>query len=129
MVRLITLISISLTFLNNLHGQMGITPSSPNEWGPGNVQQLTLVGALIIAVGVLWRALSSKDEALVNATKMTTEALVTAATTSTELRHIIEESVKAKKDLSESIDLLRVSITRLPCVVLKDIVKEKGDGN
>jgi hypothetical protein len=78
---------------------------------------LTLSGALIVAVGVLWRALAKKDDAVLTATKTVTEALITASNSNRELRKVIEESVRANKEINSSIDELRASLAALPCIL------------
>lgn len=70
-------------------------------------ENLTLTGALIIAVGVLWRALTVKDAQLVESTKVVTAALSTSAASTAEFRKIIGDSVAAQVRLTESLDLLR----------------------
>ncbi len=62
-----------------------------------NYRDITLEGALVVAVGVLWRALSQKDAQiavkdaqLVKSTEVVTSALAASATSNAELRKIIE---------------------------------------
>ncbi len=62
------------------------TPAADISW----VEHLTLEGALVVAVGVLWRALSSKDAQLVKSTEAVTSALASSAASNVELRKIIE---------------------------------------
>lgn len=53
-------------------------------------EHLTLEGALIAAVVVLWRALAVKDAQLVKSAEATTAALSASAASNAELRKIIE---------------------------------------
>jgi predicted O-methyltransferase YrrM len=78
--------------------------STPNDvsW----VEHLTLEGGLIVAVGVLWRALVKKDDQLMQSVRVATEALSANAASNMELRKIIEELVKSKADLAEAVDKL-----------------------
>jgi hypothetical protein len=90
------------------------------------IERLTLQGALILAVFVLWRSLQRKDSqnaALVEAKELqitklvetTTAALITGAETQRELRKIVEESTIAKRDLTSAIEKLATSMGVLPC--------------
>jgi hypothetical protein len=90
-----------------------VVPLQP-DW-IASAGQLTLSAALVIAVGVLWKALVKKDDALVQSTKIVTEALTSTAAANAELRHVIEQNVQVKERLVASIDLLQVSIGSLPC--------------
>jgi Mg2+/Co2+ transporter CorB len=78
--------------------------STPNDvsW----VEHLTLEGGLIVAVGVLWRALVKKDDQLMQSVRIATEALSANAASNMELRKIIEELVRSKADLAEAVDKL-----------------------
>ena len=62
------------------------TPAADISW----IEHLTLEGALVVAVGVLWRALSAKDAQLVKSTEAVTSALASSAASNVELRKIIE---------------------------------------
>lgn len=88
-----------------------VTPGSvgPVDWST-QAEHLTLSGAMVIAIAVLWRALVSKDALLIQSTKIVTEALAASASSNAELRKIIEDSVTAKRDLTDSIDSLRREI-------------------
>jgi hypothetical protein len=77
--------------------------------------RIGVTGALIAAVGVLWRALSKKDEAVLTATKSVTEALITAADSNRELRQIIEKSERTNQELKNSIETLQLGMGGLPC--------------
>ena len=92
-------------------------PAGDASW----IEHLTLTGALVIAVGVLWRALSAKDAQLaasniqiVESTRVITVALSASAASNAELRKIIEESVTSKNHLTESLDLLRARLSHAP---------------
>jgi hypothetical protein len=63
-----------------------VTPAADISW----IEHLTLEGALVVAVGVLWRALSAKDAQLVKSTEAVTSALASSAASNAELRKIIE---------------------------------------
>lgn len=60
-----------------------------------HIEQLTLTGALLTAVVVLWRALQMKDELLIANANRTAEALLAANETNRELRRVIEEFHRA----------------------------------
>ncbi len=81
--------------------------TTPNDvsW----VEHLTLEGALVCAVIVLWRALSAKDVQLLESARSMTAAMQTNATTQAELRkiieaqtHLLEDSITAKSQLTDS---------------------------
>jgi hypothetical protein len=118
---------LSTASLISLQGQTPsqAQPTSP-EWTPQSLQQMGLTGALFFCCGILWRTLQAERaerakqtetdrESAVEAAKNTTAALITTANANAELRHVIEESVAAKRELSEEIKLLRQAIGRLPC--------------
>ena len=124
-------LSVSMMFEMAVHAQMRLTPIAQvpllggGDWST-DVQRLTLVGALVIAVGVLWKTQQAERIAkdtmakeyaasLINATKITTDALIASSNSAAELRRVIEESVTTKRELAESINLLRVSLGELPC--------------
>lgn len=73
----------------------------------GQAEHLTLSGAMVIAIAVLWKSLQAKDGLLMQSIRTMTEALAETATSNRELRKIIEDSVNAKRQLAESIDMLR----------------------
>lgn len=86
-----------------------IAQSAPQQlidW-TSQAEHLTLSGAMVIAIAVLWKSLQAKDGLLMQSIRTMTEALAETATSNRELRKIIEDSVNAKRQLSESIDLLR----------------------
>lgn len=66
----------------------------------GSIEHLGLDGALIVAVGVLWRALSAKDAQLVKSTEAVTAALAASSASNVELRGVIEH-------LKESLNQVR----------------------
>lgn len=93
-------------------------------------KDLGLTGALIVAVGVLWRQtgkkddkLDAKDAMIVEMVKTVTAALVTAAESNKELRAIIKESVDTKLILAHSIDSMRTALIDKPCLADADIQK------
>lgn len=53
-------------------------------------EHVTLTGALIIAVSILWRSNQKKDDLIVETTKVTTAALGTTTASNVELRKTIE---------------------------------------
>lgn len=81
----------------------------------GPAERLSFQGGLILAVAMLWRALSAKDSLIVASVKSMTEALQQSASTQAELRAIITEFGGANRQLAEQIALLRVAIGELPC--------------
>jgi hypothetical protein len=92
------------------------TPMVSPDW-TGSIEHLTLNGALICAVVVLWKQLGKKDDLLIASTQTVTETLAAAAASNVELRRIIDESVAAKKALTAVIDDLQVGIGKLPCAL------------
>jgi len=97
----------------------GALPSS--DWMSA-AEHLTLSGALILAVFVLWKQVGKKDadigrkdDLLIESAKTVTAALSAASASNIELRRIIEESVAAKRELALSIEGLRGSLQKLPC--------------
>jgi hypothetical protein len=97
-----------------LQDQTGAVPSAPLDW-IGPAERLSLQGALIFAVAILWKALGVKDSLIVSSIKSVTEALQQSAATQAELRGVIKESVETKRQLTEEIALLRTSLGGLPC--------------
>jgi hypothetical protein len=92
------------------------TAPASQDW-TSSIEHLTLNAALICAVGVLWKQLGKKDELLIASTQTVTQTLAAAAASNVELRRIIDESVGAKRALTQVIDDLQVSIGKLPCAV------------
>ena len=98
----------------------GALPST--DWMSA-AEHLTLSGALILAVFVLWKQIGKKDtdiarkdDLLIESAKTVTAALSAASASNIELRRIIEESVAAKRELASSIEGLRTAVQKLPCV-------------
>lgn len=94
----------------------------PNSDWMNAAEHLTLSGALILAVIVLWKQIgkkdsdiAKKDDLLIESAKTVTAALTAAAASNIELRAIIKESVEAKRELAASIEALRGSLQKLPC--------------
>lgn len=83
----------------------------------GRAEQLSLKVALVVAVYILWRALVRKDEALAVMTENVTKALDLSAASNVELRKIIDESVRTKEALRQSIDILSNNLKGVPCVL------------
>ena len=100
-------------------------PLASPDW-TASIEHLTLNGALILAVVVLWKQLGKKDDLLVASTKNVTEALAAAASSNAELRGIISENVSANRTLASVIAKLDVSIGELPCTA--GIHRGKGQG-
>lgn len=84
-------------------------PTTDSPWWTA-AEHLTLSGAMVIAIVVLWKAYQAKDALLVESTRAVTEALSSAAASNTELRGIIRESVEANRTLKESIAQLTAKI-------------------
>ena len=68
-----------------------------------------------MAVIVLWRALSKKDDQLTATIKVVTDALVNSADAQKEMRKVLEESTHAKEALTTAINNLGNAMGRLPC--------------
>jgi hypothetical protein len=84
----------------------------PDQWAQ-MAEHLTLTGALIIAVAMLWRSLQAKDAELIANTKAVTDALSQSAASNVELRRIIQDSIDSRTNLNASIDSLQKSIDRM----------------
>ena len=80
-------------------------------------ERLTLIGALVAAVSVLWRTTAKKDDQLMEMSKTVTAALTTSATSNQELRAVIQESVATKRELAEAIHELSMELKIKPCLV------------
>lgn len=63
------------------------------------IGRLTLDGALICAVGVLWRALTRKDDQVVEMARKVTETMALVTTAVTELRSTVASLKVAYEDL------------------------------
>ena len=87
----------------------------PDGGVAAQVERLGLTGALVVAVGVLWRSMSRKDDQLILLTKQAAEALAFNTDTQKELRKIVEESTKAKMELKDTVDGLRRGLAKIPC--------------
>jgi hypothetical protein len=87
-----------------------VTAGSDPWWSAA--EHLTLEGAMVIAITILWRAYQQKDALLVKSTEAVTSALAASSASNAELRGIIKESVDANRSLRESIDRLKITIER-----------------
>jgi hypothetical protein len=105
---------LSIAFISTVYAQTA-PPTAGESWSPQSLQQVGLVGALMIAVIVLWKTLQQERAAAIAAIKIVTEALATSASANSELRRIIEESVAANNEVKDEIRLLRTSFLGLPC--------------
>ena len=117
---------VTLTGLGFLLYQ-GLPPALPESTGLlGQIERITLTSALVLAVAVLWKTLSRKDEQLITATSEMQKALVTNAESIRSMleshKDIAETNRESLRDLSETIKSLQLVITslttavgRLPC--------------
>ena len=112
------LVIVILTAVWVLQAAQGVMPSSSPEitW-INQAEHLTLSGAMVVALIVLWKSHQAKDFAVLESTRAMTSAMSASAASNAELRAIISESVEAKRQLGESIDMLRMELSRLPCVL------------
>jgi len=85
-------------------------------------KDLTLVGALIVAVGKLWANSAKKDDQLLASTKVVTEALTMSAASQQELRHVLEESIKVKQELAVAIKEFGLELHTRPCMLPIEVV-------
>ena len=108
---IVTLASVNLCWAIQSAVQ---APLISPDW-TSSIEHLTLNGALICAVIVLWKQLGKKDDLVIASAQTVTETLAAAAASNVELRKIIEESVTTKRELTGAIDRLQVSIGELPC--------------
>lgn len=107
---------VSVVSIHILACMMLVQQVLPPDAGiAAQIERLGLTGALILAVGVLWRSLSKKDDQLTLITRQVTEALAFNTDTQKELRSIVEASTKAKQDLKSAIDELTQGIHQFPC--------------
>ena len=79
-------------------------------------RDLTLVGALITATGVLWKSNIKKDGQLLEASKSITAAMTITAASQQELRKALEEAIQVKRELSEAIRELNIELRVRPCL-------------
>ena len=82
-----------------------------------SARDLGVVGLMCVGIIALWRDSRAKDTALLKMAETVTTAMITAATSNAELRHIIEESVKSKVELAESVKELTVQLRSRICMV------------
>jgi hypothetical protein len=77
----------------------------PTDGSPiaSTAEHLTLTGALIVAVVVLWRSNVKKDELVLKTTEQVTAALATAASSNVELR-------KTNEALVEQVSALKAAV-------------------
>jgi hypothetical protein len=76
-------------------------------------EHLTLTGALIVAVVILWRALSVKDTLIIKSTEEMTKALSSTAASNSELRKIIEDSIATEESLGDAITKLSENVSKI----------------
>jgi hypothetical protein len=81
----------------------------------GQIERIGLTGALLIAVGVLWRAGAKKDDQVMDMARQVSAALASNSDTQRELRAIVQTSADAKERLAVAIDAMAETIGRLPC--------------
>jgi hypothetical protein len=98
------------TFLANIMVQA--VPIPDQSWWD-QAEHITLEGAMVVALIVLWKSLQQKDMQLVAATKLVSDALNTSTSSNSELRAVITESVNTHRMLSEEIKLLRMAVSQL----------------
>ena len=99
--------AVLVSYGNRNHGDSGseaATPAADISW----IEHLTLEGALVVAVGVLWRALSAKDAQLVKSTEAVTSALASSAASNV-------ESQEDHRDISMSRRCQALSLGPLSC--------------
>jgi N-glycosylase/DNA lyase len=80
------------------------------------IEHITLVGALIVAVIVLWKTVGRKDAQVNKAVEQMAAALTSTAMSAQELRKIVEQSVDANHKLGMAIEELGIRVGQLPCV-------------
>ena len=124
MIRLAMNASAMAIFI--LGGGMALIQAVPGADAISAISQLErlgLIGALMLAVWVLRRSETKKDDQIVLMVKAVTEALTAAATSNAEVRKTLEESLRVKEELRESLDKLSLSLHELPCVLKDESVK------
>ncbi len=114
-VQAILALSSILLMLRIAHAQSTPVPIMPGGWTPQQLQQIGLVGCLMLTVVVLWKTLQVERAAAALALKTSTEVLTKVTLADEELRSIVEDSVTAKRELAEEIRLLRNALGALPC--------------
>lgn len=103
---------VSLSVASLLAQAIQPTPTSVLDFA----ERVTLSGALLAAVFVLWRTVSKKDHQAMELTKHVSEALVSSTDSNREIRTILQESVVAKRELTAAIDRLHVELKSRPCM-------------
>jgi site-specific recombinase len=88
------------------------TQSQIPDWS-NQAEHLTLTGAMVIAIAVLWRSLQTERSLHVQSIKTMSDALLTSASSNVELRKVIEESVSAKRQMTESLKLMMEAFNML----------------
>lgn len=73
-------------------------------------EHLTLTGALVTAVGILWKSLLRKDELLIKMTEVVTQALAGASFSSVEMRKTLDDNLKANNELIKQFEALRATL-------------------
>jgi hypothetical protein len=92
----------------------------------GQIERLGLTGALLAAVGILWKSnaveraaakaeISKKDDQVLEMARQVAAALASNSDTQRELRTIVQASAEAKQHLAVAIDGLTNSVSALPC--------------
>jgi hypothetical protein len=82
----------------------------------GPIERLSLVGALVVAVAVLWRSLARKDEEKSKMSDQMIEMAKTVTQAMVQNSDALRESIQAKRDLTEAVNDLREGLVRFPCV-------------
>jgi hypothetical protein len=84
-------------------------PASPEASGLlGQVERITLTSALILAVGVLWRTLSKKDDQVISSAAATERALLVSA-------EAVRSLTNTTSELKDALTDLKDAVGRLPC--------------
>ena len=105
------------------------------------IERTGLLGAALFAVSVLWKTrreeqakkevqldakdaqIATKDAQLFSMIEHTVASMTAQVETNRELRKIIEDSVKAKTELTSAIERLSDGLVALPCVRVPEVPK------
>ena len=80
------------------------------------IERLTLSGALITAVAVLWRSKSKSDDSIITINKNTVEALVNSSNTAVELRSVINKQIEINEGILDTLKELKIALENVHCL-------------
>ena len=81
------------------------------------IEKLTLTSALMVAIWILWKALTKKDDELLKALQLVSSTLAQTNNLNAELKRTIECNTEVQQELVGAIAVLEAKVGNLPCVV------------